>query len=127
MEGCMATPENAATGKGATRTPSSAATPTLRPQAPQLRTAEALIEKHEQIQDALEHGRITGKIAEQMNQTLKGIMGIEKLGLQYLSLVLKFGRKAPVPRSPIVRDMIGLPPALAPTDGEYVRALLPEK
>jgi len=87
----------------------------------------ALVEKHEQIADALEHGRITGKIAEQLNQTLKGIVGIEKLGLQYLSLALKFGRKAPVPRTPILRDMIGLPAALSETDGAKVRALLPEK
>jgi hypothetical protein len=99
----------------------------LRPNAPQLRTADAIVEKHEQIQDALEHGRITGKIAEQMNQTLKGIMGIEKLGVQYLTLMLKFGRKAPVPRTPILRNLIGLPETLSPGDGEQVRALLPEK
>jgi len=98
----------------------------LRPNAPKLRTASALVEKHEQIADALEHGRITGKIAEQLNQTLKGIIGIEKLGLQYLALALKFGRKAPVPRTPILRDMIGLPVALSPEDGATVRALLPD-
>lgn len=99
----------------------------FRANAPQLRTASAIVEKHEQIADALEHGRITGKIAEQMNQTLKGIVGIEKLGMQYLSLALKFGRKAPVPRTPILRDMIGLPANLSPEDGAAVRALLPEK
>lgn len=99
----------------------------LRANAPKLRTASAIVEKHEQIQDALEHGRITGKIAEQMNQTLKGIVGIEKLGMQFLALALKFGKRAPVPRSPILRDMLGLPERLAPTDGEQVRALLPEK
>lgn len=99
----------------------------LRKDAPQIRTADAIIGKHEQIQDALEHDRISGKVAEQMNQTLKGIMGVEKLGLQYLSLALKFGRKAPVPRSPILRNMIGLPVTLSPTDGEFVRALIPEK
>ena len=94
---------------------------------PQLRTASAVIEKHEQIQDALEHGTITGKVAEQMNQTLKGIVGIEKLGLQYLSLALKFGKSAPVPRSPILRDMIGLPPEIGPTDAAQVQRLLPAK
>ena len=97
----------------------------LRPDAPQLRTARAIIEKYEQVQDALEHNRITGKIAEQMNQTLKGIVGIERLGLQFLSLALKFGKKAPVPRSPILRDMVGLGPTLSPTDGDHIRKLLP--
>jgi hypothetical protein len=90
-----------------------------------LRTAIAVIEKYEQIQDALEDNRITGKVAEQMNQTLKGVMGIERLGLQFLSLALKFGKKAPVPRSPILRNMIGLPDKISPTDGEYVRKMLP--
>lgn len=99
----------------------------LKGNAPQLRTAVALVEKHEQIQEALEHGRITGKIAEQMNQTLKGIIAIEKLGLQFLSLALKFGKKAPVPRSPILRDLAGLPEQLSPTDREMVQRLLPEK
>ena len=98
----------------------------LNPNAPQLRTAGAIIEKYEQIQDALEHNRITGKVAEQMNQTLKGVVGIEKLGLQYLSLALKFGKNAPVPRSPILRDMIGLPQAVSAADGEFVRRLLPD-
>lgn len=99
----------------------------LRANAPQLRTAEAIIEKHEQIQDALERSAISGKIAEQMNQTLKGIVGIEKLGMQYLSLIVKMGRKAAVPRTPILRDMLGLPEAISASDGERVRALLPEK
>jgi hypothetical protein len=99
----------------------------LRAEAPQIRTALAIVEKHEQIQDALERGAVTGKIAEQMNQTLKGIVGIEKLGLQYLSLLIKMGRKAAVPRTPILRNILGLPEALSPTDGETVRALLPEK
>jgi hypothetical protein len=98
----------------------------LRANAPQLRTAEAIIEKHEQIQDALERSAITGKQAEQMNQTLKGIVGIEKLGLQYLSLIIKMGKKATVPRTPILRNLLGLPAAISPTDGEHVRALLPD-
>lgn len=99
----------------------------LRTNAPQLRTAVAIVEKHEQILDGLEHGRLTGKVAEQMNQTLKGIIGIERLGMQFLALALKFGKKAPVPRSPILRDMLGLPGRVSPGDGEQVRALLPEK
>jgi len=98
----------------------------LRADAPQLRTAEAIIGKHEQIQDALERQAISGKIAEQMNQTLKGIVGIEKLGMQYLSLIIKMGKKAAVPRTPILRNMLGLPEVISPTDGEQVRALLPD-
>lgn len=108
--------------KGATSGQSSL----LRKEVPQLRTAEAIIAKHEQIQDALERQAVSGKIAEQMNQTLKGIMNIEKLGLQYLGLLLKVGRKAPVPRTPILRNMLGLPKDLSPTDGETVRGFLPE-
>lgn len=99
----------------------------LRANAPQLRTATAIIEKHEQIQDALERNAISGKIAEQMNQTLKGIVGIERLGMQYLALIIKMGKKAAVPRTPILRHMLGLPETVSPTDGEQVRALLPEK
>lgn len=99
----------------------------LRKEAPQLRTAVSIIEKHEQIQDGLERGSLTGKIAEQMNQTLKGIMGVAKLEMQYFSMLLKFGRKAPVPRSPILRSVVGLPEKLSPSDGETVRAFLPEK
>lgn len=99
----------------------------LRGNAPEIRTAAAIIEKHEQIQDALEHQAISGKIAEQMNQTLKGIMGVAKLEMQYFSMLLKFGRKAPVPRSPILRSVVGLPEKVSSGDGETVRAMLPEK
>lgn len=98
----------------------------LRDEAPKLRTAEAIIKKHEQIQDALERDAITGKVAEQMNQTLKGIVGIERLGMQYLSLLIKMGRKAAVPRTPILRNMLGLPEVVSPTDGDRIRALLPD-
>jgi len=62
-----------------------------------------------------------------MNQTLKGIVGIEKLGMQYISLMIKLGKKAVVPRTPILRNMLGFPVELSPTDGERVRGLLPEK
>jgi len=98
----------------------------LRGDAPPIRTAAAIIQKHEQIQDALEHNTISGKIAEQMNQTLKGIMGVAKLEMQYFSMLLKFGRKAPVPRSPILRSVVGLSENVSPTDGETVRAMLPD-
>lgn len=98
----------------------------LRANAPQLRTAPAIIEKFEQIQDGLERQTVTGKVAEQMNQTLKGIIGMAKLEMQYWSLAAKFGRRAPVPRSLILRSVLGLPEKLSPSDGETVRALLPE-
>jgi hypothetical protein len=98
----------------------------LRANAPQLRTREAIAEKYEQIQEALEHERIKPKSAEQMNQTLKGIVGLEKLWLQALSLALKFGKKAPVPRTPIIRDMYGLPATVSSSDGETIRRMLPE-
>lgn len=99
----------------------------LKPNAPQIRTVSAIVEKHEQIQDALEHGAISGKIAEQMGQTLKGIVDVAKLEMKYWSLVLKFGKKAPVPRSPILRSVVGLAERVAPTDGEQIRALVAEK
>jgi hypothetical protein len=121
----MVTGANAGTGKGDTRTRSNESM--LRTTAPRLRTAEALVEKHEQIQDALEHGIITGKVAEQMNQTLKGILGIEKLGMQYYALLRKFGRNPPVPRSPILRDMFGLPERVSANDEKVLRRMLPEK
>ena len=119
----MDTQANDPTVKAATSTPSVEPAPKLRPNAPRLRTAEALIEKHEQIFDALERDAITGKIAEQMGQQLKGIKGMAELEMRYWSLVEKFKRKAPVPRSSILRSVLGLPPDLAVTDGEYVRKL----
>lgn len=121
----MATQANAETAKDATATPSSGSK--LRGTAPQVRTATAIVQKHEQILDALEREAITGKIAEQMGQQLKGITGIAKLEMQFWNTVIKFGRKAPVPRSALMRSVLGLPEAVSPTDGEAVRALLPEK
>jgi len=119
----MGMPANAVTAKDATPTRSPDVT-MLRKHAPQIRSAVAIIEKHEQIQDGLERGALTGKIAEQMNQTLKGITGIAKLELQYLALLLKFGRKVPVPRSPVLRSVVGLGAEMSAKDGEYVRALI---
>lgn len=119
----MATQANAATAKAATNTRSTASI--LRADAPKIRTSGAIIEKHEQIQDALEHQTITGKVAEQMNQTLKGILGVAKLEMQYWSLMLKFKRNPPVPRSPILRSVIGLAPDVSAKDAESVRALMP--
>lgn len=99
----------------------------LRPNAPHLRTVEAIAEKHEQIFDALEHDRITGKIAEQMGQQLKGIVNLAGMEMRFWQLLLKFKRKAPVPRNPILRSQMGLGPDIAPTDGEFVRKMLPDE
>jgi hypothetical protein len=98
----------------------------LRSDAPQIRTAEAVIAKHEQILDGLERGAVSNKTGEQMGQQLKGIMAVERLGISYLRMIASMGRKAAVPRTPILRSLIGLPRELSATDGEKVRALLPE-
>lgn len=96
----------------------------LRSDAPQIRTAEKVIEKFEQIQDGLERQALTPKTAEQMNQTLKGIMGVERLAMQYWSLARKFGKSAPIPRTPITRSLLGLRPDADPSDGANVRKML---
>ncbi len=98
----------------------------LRNDAPQVRSADAVIAKHEQILDGLERGVISNKTGEQMGQQLKGIMAVERLGISYLRMIAAMGRKAAVPRTPILRSLIGLPRDLSPGDGEKVRALLPE-
>ncbi len=59
-----------------------------------------------------------------MNQTLKGIMAVGRLELQYWSLAVKMGRQAPVPRSPILRSVLGLKGPVKPEDGEAVRQLV---
>jgi len=58
-----------------------------------------------------------------MGQQIKGILAIGSMEMRYWQMVAHFKKKAPVPRSPILRSVIGLPPAIAPTDGEYVRKL----
>ena len=98
----------------------------MRANAPQLRTVEAIAQKHEQIFDALERDAISGKIAQQMGQQLKGIVNLASMEMRFWQLVAKFKRKAPVPRNPILRSSMGLPPNIAPSDGEFVRALLPD-
>ncbi len=85
----------------------------------------ALVAKHEQIQDALEHLTITAKQAEQMNQTLKGIMGVAKLEMQFFNMLLKFGNRSPVPRSPLLRSVVGLDGPPSATDASKIQALLP--
>ena len=43
-----------------------------------------------------------------MDQALKGILAVAKMELSYITLLLKLGARAPVPRSPILRSIIGL-------------------
>lgn len=92
-----------------------------------MRTVESLVEKHEQIFDALERDAITGKIAEQMGQQLKAIRDMASMEMRWMQLILHFKRKIPVPRNPILRSAIGLPAVVGPTDGEFVRKLLPDE
>jgi hypothetical protein len=94
-----------------------------------LRTAEAILEKNEQILDGMERGVVTPKTGEQMSQCCKMPIALVRLEMSYLKMLQGFGRKAPVPRSALLRSMIpGLnPDKILPTDGETVRAMLPEK
>jgi hypothetical protein len=96
-----------------------------------LRTAEAILAKNEQISDALEHGRISPKTSEQLSQCLKMPIELAKLEMKMHDMLRKHGRTTPVPRSPLVRSMIGglNPDKVEPSDGENVRALIgdPEK
>ena len=62
-----------------------------------------------------------------MNQTLKGIMGVARLELQFFTMLIKAGRKVPVPRSPLLRNVAGLPDAIGANDGEKLRALTAER
>lgn len=92
-----------------------------------MRTAEAILEKNEQILDGLERGAVSPKMGEQMGQCIKTPISLARLELSFLKMIQGFGRKVPVPRSPLVRSMIGLKETIAPGDGEFVRGLLPEK
>jgi hypothetical protein len=97
----------------------------LRPNAPQLRSAEAILAKNEQIMDGIERGAVTPKMAEQMGQCIKTPIALARLEMTFLKMVHGFGRTAPVPRSPLLRSVIGLKEAVSPTDGEFVRGLMP--
>jgi hypothetical protein len=103
------------------------AAPLLRSNVPRLRTAEAILEKNEQILDGLERGIVSPKMGEQMGQCIKTPMMLARLEMAFLSMIRGYGRKAPVPRNPLLRNAIGLKEAVGPGDGEYVRALLPDK
>lgn len=108
----MATRESAATGKAATTTPSPESTgpkSVLREAAPQLRTAEAIHRKQEQVVDGLEHGLLTAKQGEQLNMAIKGLWRAPDMELRWMSMLLKFGKaKVPAPRTPLLRSVLGL-------------------
>src|SRR4051812_5017258 len=106
MEECMATQANAATAKDGTATPSSGSK--LRNDPPTLRTTDAILHKNEQIIDGLERGAITSKMAEQMGQCIKTPIMLARLEMSFLKMIQGFGRKAPVPRSPLLRSAVGL-------------------
>jgi hypothetical protein len=92
-----------------------------------LRTADAILEKNEQILDGLERGTVTPKMGEQMGQCIKTPIALARMELAFLRMIQSFGRKAPVPRSPLLRTTLGLKEQIASTDGEFVRGLLAEK
>lgn len=75
----------------------------------------------------MERGVVSPKLGEGMLQCCKMPIALVRLEMGYLKMMKDFGRKVPVPRSPLLRSMIpGLnPDVVAPTDGETVRALLP--
>lgn len=79
--------------------------------------------------DAMERGSISPKMAEQMGQCCKMPIMLVRLEISYQRMIQGFGRKAPVPRSPLLRSFIpGLDPErVAPSDGDHVRALIGEK
>lgn len=91
-----------------------------------MRTVEAILAKNEEILDGLDRRVLSAKQGEQMGQCLKIPIGLARLETSFLRLLHQFGRKAPVPRSAILRSVIGLKEAVSPTDGEYVRRMLPE-
>ena len=99
----------------------------MRESVERLRTSEALLRKNEQIQDAIERGAISPKTAEQMSQCVKTPIMLARLELSYMKMLSTMGRKAAVPRSPLVRSMVGLDPErIGPGDGAAVRALAGE-
>jgi len=68
-------------------------------------------------------------MGEQFFQGLKMPINVCKLEISYHRMLQSYGRRAPVPRSALLRSMIpGLnPDTIAPTDGEVIRGLIGEK
>jgi hypothetical protein len=92
-----------------------------------LRTVEDLLEKNEQILDGLERGTVTPKMGEQMGQCVKTPIALARLEMSFHKMIQGFGKKAPVPRNALLRSAIGLKEAISSSDGEYIRAMLPEQ
>jgi len=122
----MVTQANEATAKAATATPSNGRTP--RGRAPQLRTAEQILESNERVAHDLTTGAIKPKEAEQRTQCNKLPIDLAKLEMKMRDQIARFGQKSPVLRSPLIRSLQGLDPdKLEPTDGAAVRALIKEQ
>lgn len=98
----------------------------LRREAAPLRTSAQILKKNEEILDGLERGTVTPKAAEQMSQCCKLPLEHAKFELKYHGMVRKFGRTAPVPRSPLTRELIGLAAELSAGDGPAVRQIAGE-
>lgn len=96
----------------------------LRDKVAQLRTAQDILKKNEQIQDALERSAISPKTAEQMSQCVKTPLNVARLELAYRRMLAGAGKMVAVPRSELLRTIIGLPVEVGPGDGEKVRGLI---
>jgi hypothetical protein len=104
--------------------PTAAAPVKLDARAPTLRTADEILQKNEQIFDGLDRGTISAKVAEQLSQCVKTPLMIARLELLYMRMLQTAGRTAPVPRSPLVRSLVGLNPhRIESGDGEKLRNL----
>ncbi len=57
--------------------------------------------------DGLNKGTLTLEAAVQMIRALKGIMSVPQLEMRYLNMVAKFGHKMPLPRSEVLKGLIG--------------------
>jgi len=80
--------------------------------------------KNEQILDALEHGFITPKTGEQLNQTIKMHVRLNiDLPMRLMSLVAKVTGRSPIPRAAMVRGMLGLPATPSADDAALLNAL----
>lgn len=97
----------------------------LRSDAPELRNIESIHRKQEQVIDAMEHGTITAKQAEQLNMAIKGLWKPVTLELSWMSILLKYGKaKVPAPRTPMLRNLLGLSPEVTREEREsYDKAL----
>lgn len=99
----------------------------LREEAPHLRNIESIHRKQEQVIDAMEHGLITAKQGEQLNMAIKGLYRPVQLEMAWMSLLLKYGKaKVPAPRTPMLRNLLGLGSTPTREEREDYEKALPE-